>query len=489
MQLERDSAGNVTWRVAFVNHPVEVKGRRAIDLAILTHPAKPKPENFRQHAWHYTVGKMWAEVEIHASANWSASADLLSYLIDDGRLRSWWQTAAGASQQTPDDQRPLWRNDTPPYWRYGYAGGSAAMNLPDMNRLFEDKAAFYMERLISFGRRMGWWMNDYSPISASQNVAMDSAYFRPLKDVGKNELPWHQGFLAFNMRDLYKRLARVHAAGNVPPRHQVKSNNASRLLESFLWNTVMIRTVGAEVGSYDVDLVLRYPNSLYRAMAMNYAGVATTMMPDKCPVGPGDDRRFDRQKLGLALLHDFGVARDGTSVLFRGGPQGRFQNAEEAVRLLGRLAKFGFFRDNDVEKLPFWRNDALVRMGNKPGDESKVRVTVYRRPLDNGNGYQAIFVVLNESDGDIEMPLDIRDTRRILGGANTLCAGNIAALKKVPEIVKAAWTLDAKAAAVPALKDFETDEMILRAGDKGDTYGPVFVPYHDYRVLYAECRR
>ena len=46
-----------------------------------------------------------------------------------------------------------------------------------------------------------------------------------------------------------------------------------------------------------------------------------------------------------------------------------------------------------------------------------------------------------------------------------------------------------KAAAMPALKDFETDELISRAVDKGELYGPVFVPYHDYRILYAECRQ
>ena len=489
MQLERDKAGNVTWRVAFVNHPAEVKGRRAIDFAILTHPAKPKPENFRRHAWHYTVGRKWAQVEIRASANWNASADVLSYLVDDDRLRSWWHTAAGASQQVPDDQRPVWRNDSPPYWRYGFSGGAAALNLPYMDRLFEDKAAFYLERMIGFGRRVGWWMNDYSPISASQNVAMQDAYLRPSEAIGKGEIPWQSGFLAFHMRDLYKRLARVHAESNVPPRQQVKSNNAGRLLESYLWNTVLMRGVGARPSSYEVDLVSRYPNSLYRAMAMNYAGVITTLMPDKCPVGPGDDPRFDRQELGLALLHDFGVARDGGDSSFRGGPEGRFQNAEQAVRLLNRLEPFGFFRDDGVEKLPFWRNDALVRMGDQPGDESKVRVTVYRRPLDDGKGYKAIFVILNESAGDVELPLSILDPKRILGGPNSLRRGEIDALRKVPEVLKAAWTVDARAAAVPALRDFETDDWIPRTEGKGERYGPVFVPYHDYRVLYAECRQ
>ena len=56
MQLERDRTGDVTWRVVFVNHPAEVEGRRTIEFSILTHPAKPKPENFRRHAWQYYVG-------------------------------------------------------------------------------------------------------------------------------------------------------------------------------------------------------------------------------------------------------------------------------------------------------------------------------------------------------------------------------------------------------------------------------------------------
>ena len=47
------------------------------------------------------------------------------------------------------------------------------------------------------------------------------------------------------MRDVYKRLARVHAESNVPLRHHVRSNNAARMLESFLWNSVMMRETGA----------------------------------------------------------------------------------------------------------------------------------------------------------------------------------------------------------------------------------------------------
>ena len=489
MQLERDKSGAVTWRVAFVNHPTEVKGRHVIDFSILTHPAKPKPEKFRQQAWHYTVGKMWAMMEIHATLNWNESPDLYTYIMEDQKLLAWWKDAAGAPTQIPGEQRTVWRNDEPPYFRYGFANGAEALNLPDMDRLFEDKGTFYLSRLISFGRRTGWWYNEYSPISVSHNLSMDEAYLRPRSQISTNELPWQPAFMAFHMRDLYKRLARVAAVENVPPRQQVKANNTGRLLESYVWNTALTRAVGADVSAYDVDLIERYSNPLYRTLAMNYAGVCTTLIPDRNPVGPGDDPRFDRQKLGLALLHDFGVTRNATSVLNRGGPKGWFQDMDQALRLIDRLDKFGFFRDDDVEKLPFWRNDALVRMGDKPQDQSKLRVTVYRRPLAGSKGgYQAIFVILNESERDSELPLNLLDAKRLLGGANTLRSGAIFARKKVPEILKGVWQDGGANAAAPALRDFETDAVIQQAGDQAERYGPVFVPYHDYRILYAEHR-
>jgi hypothetical protein len=489
MQLERDKKGFVTWRVAFVNHPAEVAGRRVIDFSILTHPAKPKPEKFRQQAWHYTVGKMWAMMEMHVALNWQESPDLYTYIMEDQKLLDWWRDAAGAPTQIPDAQRTAWRNDAPPYFRYGFESGAGALDLPNMDQLFEDKGAFYMGRLIGFGRRTGWWYNDYSPIAASHNLSMGEAYLRPRSQIGSNELPWQPAFSAFHMRDLYKRLARVAAVENVPPRQQVKANNTGRLLESYVWNTALMRRVGSEVNAYEVDLIERYPNTLYRTLAMNYAGVCTTLIPDRNPTGPGDDPRFDRQKLGLALLHDFGVTRDATSVLNRGGPKGHFQDVHQALRLIDRLEKFGFFRDDDVEKLPFWRNDALVRMGEQTGDESKVRVTVYRRPLEGvKGGYQALFVILNESERDVELPLNLRDARRLLGGANTLRSGDILARKKIPAILKGVWQNEGAHAAVPALRDLETDAPIQRAGDQAECYGPVFVPYHDYRILYAEHR-
>jgi hypothetical protein len=294
---------------------------------------------------------------------------------------------------------------------------------------------------------------------------------------------------------MYKRLARVHAENNVPLRHQTRSGKAACLLESFMWNSLIWGDDGALMRAYEIDLITSFPNSFYRAAAMNYTGLSATMVPAINPVGSGDNPCLDRQMLGVALLHDFGVTRGGQCALGAGITYVPMEHEEQAVRLLGRLGQFGFFKDADIEKLPFWRNDAQVRMGDKPGDESKVRVTVYRRPLDNGKGYKAIFVILNESDSDVELPLDLRDAKRLLGGANTLRRSDVLGRAAVPAALQQAWrAAGAKAADTPVLTDLETGELIAQSSDKagdkaGERYGPVHVPFHDYRILYGECEK
>ena len=144
MQLERDKAGDVTWRVQFVNHPVEVKGRRSLDFSILTHPAKPKPENYLLYAWLYHAGEEWQSMlEASGDAQFEDRAPL--YIRGEKALRGSWHVAAGAPTNIPDAQCAEWRKDKPPYWRYLFIGESTFMNLNEMNRLYEDKAIFYLE--------------------------------------------------------------------------------------------------------------------------------------------------------------------------------------------------------------------------------------------------------------------------------------------------------------------------------------------------------
>lgn len=228
--------------------------------------------------------------------------------------------------------------------------------------------------------------------------------------------------------------------------------------------------------SYELDTVVQYPNSLIRYFAHNWTGLLTRIAPGAMPVRPGDDKRLCRQYLGRALINDMGCCFDG--------PHAYMEQKEQPVRLVNALLDFGFFEQEDTEHIPFWRNDAYVRFGADEQIE-KTYVAVYRRPLADG-GVKAIFVVMNESDDDVEAPLVILDPERVLGGPNTLSAGAALSKTTVPDGLADWWTtLAARDGAMIALRNMETGEAVPKRGD-GEQYGPVYVPMHDYRVLYAE---
>ena len=468
MQLERDAQGKITWRVQFVNSKAEVGAARQIDFAILTHPAKPKPANFRRSAWHYQMGEAWAD-----------GYQVEPIELSDDYLKARWHTAASAPKDLPWEKAATWRKDEPPYHRYGRWRNAGVCD--ELDREWEDKATYYMENHIRVGRRVGWWMDEYWPIGfgRSDNIAAGYAYLRDPATVAANELPYQSGFLTTYMRDTYKRLARVSAANNVPQRQFGWSNNEAQFLESFMYSSLLVEECGAGNRSFDLDSVTQYPNSLYRYIGKNGTGLVTTLTADATFIVPGDDPRPDRQLFGRALLNDFGV----TLV----GPHGHIENMEQAARVLSRLDAFGFFKDADIEKLPFWRNAEYVRIGDKPSGQSKVYVTVYRRPLENGKGFKALFVLMNESDAAVTLPLTIADPRRVLGGPSTLKAGEVRNVTPMPEALRQWWGgLTGRAAGEGVLEDLETGEVISRAESGGQTYGPVHIPYHDYRLLYGQ---
>jgi len=474
MQLERDKAGKVTWRVMFVNHTAEIKGKRVISFTLLTHPAKPKPRNFRSAAWHYTLGPAWC------AGYWVEPYDLT-----EEYLKQQWRTAASAPKDMPYEKATTWRKDEPPFFRYGKwrnAQAGFSSEAPALDRMWEDKATYLFERQIRVGRRVGWHMDEYFPISfgSSDNMAMGDGYFRdPATVTATSPLPWETGYLTGHMRDHYKRLARISQVNNVPQRHQSWSNNEATMLESFWWSSFLVEECGAAHRSYEVDVVTQYPNSIYRYLAHNWSGLATAIMADATEAEYGDDKRLDRQLMGRALLNDIGLTPSGA--------HGIIYHKEDVVRLLKALTDFGFFDDQNIEKIPFWRNAQYVRIGEKPSTESEVYVTVYRRPLNRGNGYQALFVVMNESFKPQELLLKLANSRRLLGGPNTLTIRDIRNRTEVPESLKKWWdTVKDRDGTVLALMDVETGEVVPSQPGSTDTYGPVYLPYHDFRVFLAE---
>jgi len=466
--LERDKAGKVTWRVKFVNHPVTVTGRREVAFSILNHPAKSKPAKFRELAWHYC-------------GSWANGYAVEPIEIEEATLRKNWRRNAGAPRDWPEEKITEWRKDDPPWFRHGRWRNVGTS--PELDQIWEDKATYWYEKRIRIGRRVGGWWDEYWPcgFGRSDNLAMGNAYLRDPDEIGKDELPWHRGYLTKYMRGFYQRIGHEYARNNVPNRNCTWANNASNMGESYLWDTMLVEECGAGNRSYDVDVVIQFPNSLYRCMAKNYTGLVCRLFADASPAGPGDSKHFDRQWLGRALLNDIGVNSNG--------PHGIVRHKEQVIRLLQRLTEFGYFRDEGMERIPHWRIKKFVRIGKDPSAKSQVWVTVYRRPLDDGKGCKALFVIMNESDDPVELPLHVVDPQRILGGRNTLQSGAVLAKAEVPEALKGWWSpLAGSHPDAVVLMDFETGEIVPRQEGEEETYGPVYVPYHDYRVLYAEHR-
>lgn len=473
IQVERDAAGKATLRVQFVNHTAEVKGRRTIPFTILTHPAKNKPRNFRANGWYYTLGHSWA------AGYWVEPYDL-----SEETLKEQWRQASGAPADLPYEKAHTWRKDDPPFMRYGkwrnaQCGFSA--EAPNVDRMWEDKATYLFERQIRVGRRVGWHMDEYWPIGFgwTDNLAMGNGYILPEhQQDNKTHLPWTNGFLTRPMRDHYKRLARIHKINNVPNRHQAWTNNEATMLESFWWSSFLVEGAGAEHRAFEVDMVTQFPSSIYRYLSQSHSGLATAHMADATYSEYGDDKRMDRQIIGRAILHDIGVTPTGA--------HGIIYHKEDAVRLLTALTRFGFFEDANIEKLPYWRNEKYVKIGDKPSSESEVYVSVYRRPLPEGNGYQALFVVMNESFDPVELPLHLVDEQRLLGGPNTLTASEALQQTKVHESLTDWWQQAAAGQTdSPVLMDIESGDVVARQGDT-EAYGPIYIPYHDYRIFMAK---
>ena len=467
--LERDRQGQITWRVKFVNHRADVEGRRRITFSILTHPAKSKPAGARRIAWFYR-GDQWA-----ALYPGEPLEPPPHYFPET------WRFAAGAPKDLPESQRTKFRRTEPPWTRYGRWRNIGIT--AELDRQWQDKIVHYFEKHVREGRRTGWWWDEYWPPYRSEDLADGDAYLRDPEAVREDELPWKSKFLTTYMRDTFKRLSRIQAANNVPQRNYLWANNSATMLEAFAWDTQLVEEAGAGHRSYDIDNVVAYPTSLWRALCHTDTGLIARIVADHGAVPPGDDPRLDRQFFGRALLNDIGVCFDG--------PHGRIQQLEEALPLLAALDEFGLFDELHTEVLPYWRNADAVEVRGR--GQEKINATVYRRPIDPENpdaGYKALFVLMNENDEPVEPSLVIADPERIFGGPNNLSRGEIRSLVDVPDVMRDLWpTLAEREAGAPALRDVETGEVVARAGGSGETYGPVFVGRHDYRVLYGHQRR
>jgi hypothetical protein len=313
-------------------------------------------------------------------------------------------------------------------------------------------------------------------MTRTEDIASGKAYLRDPEDIKEDELPWQAAWNALGMRRTNKRLVKMHKEGGVPQRHYYWANHAATTLESYGWDCQLVEECGAGNRSFELDTIVQFPNSLTRYQCKNFLGMVCRVVPDYMPTVAGDDKRLDRQYLGKALLHDIGVSPSG--------PHGAFNHFAIPMNLLGELREFGYFEEDKLEKLPFWRNEDLVAYGENGKQTEDAYVTVYRHPVEGG-GYRAFFVILNEADDPVELPLTIKDSKRILGGLNTLKAKDVHSRGPVPEELAEWWGDVSERDSGTVMRDLETGAVIAKNGN-GETYGPVYVPYRNYRILYAE---
>ncbi len=252
----------------------------------------------------------------------------------------------------------------------------------------------------------------------------------------------------------------------------------------------------ADVVSAEKDHVLLYPNSLMQMLTAPCAGLAVRVRSNVRSVNPGDAPRFDRQILGRSLLHDGGAAIEGLS------------QPIEYLRLVRALREFGFFADEGTECIPYWRSESVVRLGEEFDASGEFNlatqnpaagtfVTVFRRRFeqDGRAGVRALFVIMNQADTPVRARLYVLEPARVFGGELCTMRGNdmLNTLDFGAIPPEADWRKE-KVANWPSrfrehgLMDLEDHGFVIESSNKGQTariYGPVYVPAHDFRVLYG----
>lgn len=519
MTLERDANFQVTWRVKFINHTAVVSGRRALTFALFTHPAKPKEAGYRRIAWLDWRPEKYAGRHLECLPNdgpWGIDGSdetfkhfLRAYPNGAPRLYinswvnsgipelqkgayngEWLLDSSAAVDRTPLDDKGGYGQ---PWTRPG-AGQVGIAWGPS----WEDYFAYHLERQIRIGRVPGWWWDEVFIPARTENVASGQAYLRNPGDVGENELPWQAKFASLNFRTLLKRLARLCKKNEIPNVTSLWATSQTTF-ESYASDSELVESAAAYSLSYDIDNITRYPISLFRFAANTCKGLTTRIKPGligyKAGVlMPGDDPRLDRAVLGRALLHDIGVFPE-------------IANTEHLLRMVRILYSFGYFDEEQTETIPYWRSLTLCRYGEAfSGDAfeltednpfSRVYVTIYRRPhreAGGRKGYQALFVIHNENGQPVRGRLHLLQPDALLGGPNNLRPRDVYRQITVPPSLTLAnyWHGSFSHAGNASLSDLESLGCVSKATKaqresfvESETYGPIYVPAHDFRILLA----
>lgn len=512
LTLERDAAGQVTMRVKFVNHPARISGKRTIEFALFTHPAKPKEQGYRRIAWLDWRPENYEGIGLKCLPNdgpcgIDGSDETFSYFLrkyPNGAPRLY-INKNWVNSGIPELQKHIYTgewmgsssarpNRTPMDSKGGYGQpwvrpGRGLVGIEWGSQSWEDYFVYHCERMVRIGKTVGWWWDELFLPARTNCVANGQAYFRKPEEVGKQELPWQSNFGSLNARDMMKRNARLLTKNKVPNYVSIWATSTTAL-ESYANSSEMVESACGFAKTYDIDHIVRFPIAGWRYASNYNKGLTTRVKPYKgLPTDPGDNPRLDRALLGRALLHDIGVS-----------PQ--FTHGEQLIRTINILHDFGYFDEANTEVLPYWRNRHLLRYGPVFTDDAfevtvtdphaNVFTTIYRRPYKSANGrqgYKALIVIVNENDEPVRSRLHLLDVKSLLGGANNILVGMEYHNYKAPPARSLGRRFSGYGSNV-GLRDLEDGGVVVRAQRDykpvpPEIYGPVYIRPHEFRVLYA----
>lgn len=234
-----------------------------------------------------------------------------------------------------------------------------------------------------------------------------------------------------------------------------------------------------------------YPAPLFRYLAGTQTGLLRRIAPENQDTHqPGGNPKPDRSILGRALLHDAGLNMAGLA------------NAAHAMQSMNKLVEFGLFDEDNIEFIPYWRTDQIIRFGPKyeSGDAfalttdnpfADVKISIYRRDAGDGR-IEALIVFANETDQPVRQLVYLLNPDRLFGGPNKLTMSQVFRELDFSAIPKDAdWRRERVTGMrgdPAALLDYEQHSavQVAKVRDQTNTiYGNLFIPAHDFRVLYG----
>ncbi len=374
MQLEKTDDGFYTLRVFLVNEPGTIEAEKHVRFALMTMPSKPQAANRRHLQWHYEgIGATSPKMSDGASAysihmahdedfelfkpkpvttRLYTTANVVSWDMPSLRNMTYTGEFLGSSMGRPNPETPIHATTHPVTGRPNNTIFLHASTGWNWGQSMVDCAVHWRARQIRLGRLQGHWWDHNFLNALSLDPVIGLAYELPEpKHHPAGRLQY--GFHYFYPRQFFTRLARIHQQAELPNTNAHYTGLDSVLSLPFLRDGVMWEGAGSyaagqpHMGYYGLDMIRYYAMpytglNVYKIHDVNY-GVGS--------VRAGADPILDRAMLASALLHDYGIDR------------GRHANTYPYDRVHAALKAFGFFDDEEIEFIPYWRSRHLYQYG------------------------------------------------------------------------------------------------------------------------------